>query len=238
MGVWISQFFTDVANHTAAYVAALSILGGVSMALLQTLKDLVPIRQWFQRYYLNRWMRQGATEARIPPEAAATAERDLLKMAVDGDAAALYDLQIEQLCGQFTAAIQMVLEFPVGHEDLLKITASQAQPADIAIVLAGPGPEVPAPQAFLDARNRVTHQCQRAIDALQIAAGFRWKWIFQVASIFVSIVLAWIALSYQPATQPIMAQNPVSIIVSALLAGFLAPVAKDLLAVLQKARGQ
>jgi hypothetical protein len=35
-----------------------------------------------------------------------------------------------------------------------------------------------------------------------------------------------------------MAQNPVSIIVSALLAGFLAPVAKDLLAVLQKARGQ
>ena len=32
------------------------------------------------------------------------------------------------------------------------------------------GPPVPATQEFLDARNRVTHQCQRAIDALQITA--------------------------------------------------------------------
>ena len=234
MNGWIAQYFDGVANHLAAYVAALSILGGVSMALLQTLKDLAPIRQWFQKYYLNKWMKEGAAEAGLPPAAATTAENDLLKLAVDGDAAALYDLQIEQLCGQYTAAIQIVLEYPASYPDLLRVTASQALPTDVVAVLAGLGVTVPPAQAFLDARNRVTHQCQRAIDALQIAAGFRWKWIFQIASILLCIVLAWIAMSYKPTIAP----NPVSVIVSALLAGFLAPVAKDLLAVLQKARGQ
>jgi hypothetical protein len=237
MDLGVSKFLADAANHLSAHVIALSIIGGVSMALLQTLKDLLPTRQWFQSYYLKKWMEEGAAEARKnfdnPNVLAPKAEQDLLTMAVDGDAAALYDLQIEQLCGQYTAAIQMVLEFPSAHVDLLEITASQANSADISLVLAGP--PVPPTQAFLDARNRVTHQCQRAIDALQITAGLRWKWLLQVASIVLSGVLAWVAMAYRPGT---IAANPSSIIVSAILAGFLAPVAKDLLAVLQRARGQ
>lgn len=50
------------------------------------------------------------------------------RLAVDGDNNALYDLQIEQLCGQFTSAIQIVLEFPADHLDLLAVTASQSNP--------------------------------------------------------------------------------------------------------------
>jgi hypothetical protein len=127
----------------------------------------------------------------------------------------------------------MVLEFSADHVDLLAVTASQASKADFDLVLAGP-PNPPT-QDFLDARNRVTHQCQRAIDALQITAGFRWKWILQVASIVISGSLAALALIYKP--DPI-SPTVLSVLVSALLAGFLAPVAKDLLAVVQKARGQ
>ncbi len=231
MSDYIQAFYSDVANNTARYVAVLSIIGGVSMALLETLKDLFPVRQWFQRYYLNKWMNAGAAEAGLPAGAAMNAEKDLLRLAVDGDAGALYDLQIEQMCGQFTAAIQIVLEFPALHADLLKITASQARTADLALVIAGPSN--PLTQDFLDARNRVTHQCQRAIDAFQITAGFRWKWIFKIASISLSVVLVWVAMAMRG-----KGLNAVSIIVSALLAGFLAPVAKDLLAVLDKARGK
>jgi hypothetical protein len=156
-----------------------------------------------------------------------------LTLAVDGNASALYDLQIEQLCGQFTAAIQIVLEFPDSHLDLLTITASKSSTDDIRIILQPP-PSPPTPQ-FVDARTRVTHQCQRAIDAFQISTGFRWKWILQLASFAVSAVLATVALSYGTAA---VQSNLFSITISAILAGFLAPVAKDLLAVLQKARGQ
>jgi hypothetical protein len=236
MDLGLTKFFSNVAGHFEAYVLALSILGGVSMALLQTIKDLLPVRQWFQRYYLSKWMEEGAAEARKkfdnPAVSASIAEEDLLELAVDGDRGALYDLQIEQLCGQFTAAIQIVLEFPADHVNLFAVTASGASSPDVNLVLAGPS--VPPTQAFLDARNRVTHQCQRAIDALQITAGFRWKWILQFSSIALSAALAWIAMAYRPTIAP----SFVSVLVSATLAGFLAPVAKDLLAVLQKARGQ
>jgi len=180
-------------------------------------------------------MAAGAAEAlaaKFPEGASAeVAEKDLLTIAVDGDSGALFDLQIEQLCGQFTAAIQIVLEYPTIHPDLLKITASQATAADIALVLAGPGPN-PA-QAFLDARNRVTHQCQRAIDALQITCGHQWTWLLQIASILVSLAIAWAALAKTD-----LNASFASVIITALLAGFLAPVAKDVLAIVSRLRGQ
>jgi hypothetical protein len=236
MDLGTNQFFDDLANHWATYVGELTVIGSVSMAILQTVKDLFPVRQWFQEFYLDRWVEAGAAEARerFKKDISATrAEADLLILAVDGDKGAFYDLQIEQLCGQYTAAIQMVLEFPSKHLDLLAVTASKADGKDIDLVLAGP--TAPPTQEFLDARNRVTHQCQRAIDALQITAGFRWKWILQIASIVVSGSLALVAMTYKPT---IVSPNVVSVIGSAVLAGFLAPVAKDLLAILQKARGQ
>ena len=237
IGKQITDFFNSTAGHWTSYVLALSIIGGVTMALLQTIKDLFPVRQWYQRYAHKKWMEEGKTEAqkKWPDKAVSTvkAEADLLTLAVDGDSSALYDLQIEQLCGQFTAAIQIVLEFPGSHFDLLAITASKSSPEDVDLVVQPP-PAPPTSQ-FVDARTRVTHQCQRAIDAFQISVGFRWKWILQLASISLSAVLAWIALYYGGS---VLHPNVVSVTFSALLAGFLAPVAKDLLAVLQKARGQ
>jgi hypothetical protein len=235
MDLGVGTFFKDISQHWSGYVTALSIIGGVSMALLQTLKDLLPIRQAFQEWYLQRWIAVAVTEAnaKFGPVSADTGTKDLLDISVNGDEAAFYDLQIEQLCGQYTAAMQIVLEFPALHKDLLKITASKASEADMKLYLAAPSS--PPSQDFLDARNRIAHQCQRAIDSLQITAGFRWKWWLQCASIVLSAVLALVALENQ---HPAVAVSTVSVITSALLAGFLAPVAKDLLAVLSKARGQ
>jgi hypothetical protein len=241
IGKQITDFFTSAAGHWTSYVFALSVIGGITMALLQTIKDLFPVRQWFQRYALQKWMEEGKAEAQAkrPDKAvsSANAHADLLILAVDGNASALYDLQIEQLCGQFTAAIQIALEFPGPHFDLLAITASKSSPEDIDLLLTAP-PSPPTSQ-FVDARTRVTHQVQRAIDAFQISAGFRWKWILQMASLALSSALAGIALYFGGTTvQPNVHLSVFSVAFSALLAGFLAPVAKDLLAVLQKARGQ
>jgi hypothetical protein len=239
IGKQIADFFSSAAGRWTSYVFALSIIGGVTMALLQTIKDLFPVRQWFQRGALQEWMHEGETEARAklnnPGISATNAETDLLTLAVDGDAGALYDLQIEQLCGQFTAAIQIVLEFPSSHLDLLAITASKSNPGDINILLQPPA-NPPTPQ-FVDARTRVTHQCQRAIDAFQISTGFRWKLCLQWASFVLSTLVAGIAI-----LEVLKIKFSSSVIlwavVGGFLAGFLAPVAKDLLAVLQKARGQ
>src|SRR5258708_7279403 len=181
IGKQITDFFSSAAGHWTSYVFALSVIGGVTMALLQTIKDLLPVRQWFQKAALQKWMEEGKDEAqaRKPdrPVSLENAEADLLTLAVDGDASAFYDLQIEQFCGQFTAATKVVIEFPGSHFALLAITASKSSLADIDLLL--PPPPSPATSQFVDARTRVTHQCQRAIDAFQISAGFRWKWILQ-----------------------------------------------------------
>ena len=66
------------------------------MAILQTSKDLLPIRRIFHQWFLKKWFKAkcGSTGN---PEAA---EKELVALATDGDKNAFYDLAMEQLCGQ------------------------------------------------------------------------------------------------------------------------------------------
>jgi hypothetical protein len=109
------------------------------------------------------------------------------------------------------------------------------------LTLVAGGAPVPVTQAHLDARNRVLHQCQRAIAAFQVGCDFRWKWLMQLAALAISTILSWCALHWGAITttdSKRMTENSVSLLATSLLAGFLAPVAKDLLAIIQRARGQ
>jgi NO-binding membrane sensor protein with MHYT domain len=81
----------------------------------------------------------------------------------------------------------------------------------------------------------VTHQIQRAIDALQVSAGFRWKWYLQIASIVLSGIIAGIGVWRFGHCQDPWKQF-FTTIGAAILGGFLAPVARDLVASLQQLR--
>jgi hypothetical protein len=243
MNVGFQKFFSDAANGWLPYILALNVIGGISMAMLQTAKDLFPMRRAFQRRELKKWFEAGAGRVNAHMKdkgfSARKGENTLLDLAANADFKAFFDLQIEDLCGLFNATIQVVLESSTLYEDLLWITASRAELQDVKVV-AGPIP-TPMNQAYLDARNRVLHQCQRAIGAFQVDCDFRWKWMMQLLALVLSTLLALAALSsgavrLGPTT--VMSASPFSVIATALLAGFLAPVAKDLLAIVQKARGQ
>jgi len=175
------------------------------------------------------------------------AEQDLIRLATAGDESAFYDLAIEQLCGQITAAATVVLDFPAMHRDLLTCLAAEAGQEDRSALLRAADlgraaldrMRTDAPndyQILVDARSRVTHQVQRSIDALQIAAGFRWKLRLQSAAFVISCVLtaAGMSLYRSPETSALM-----GVIVSVplgLMAGFLAPIARDIVAVVNRAR--
>jgi hypothetical protein len=236
VGNTVKEFFADASKSWASYIFALNVIGGVTMALLQTAKDLLPIRRWFQRAQLETWFNDAEKRAAknfVVKVCACKAESDLLDLAANGNEKAFYDLQIEDLCALYNAAVLVILEAPQEHQDLLKITASRAEERDIKEMDA----PIPSPmtQPYLESRNRVLHQCQRAVDGFKVSCNFRWKWIMQLASLIIAGLLAWIALS-NGATK--VSANTVSVLITALLSGFLAPVAKDLLAVLQKARGE
>lgn len=96
----ISDFIKSVADNAMPFATAMAAIGVLSMAIIQTLKDMLPLRNIFQRRYLIKWLRQKANEAKAiegsTPEAA-TAESDLIRLATAGDRKAFYDLPIEQL---------------------------------------------------------------------------------------------------------------------------------------------
>jgi hypothetical protein len=276
----IQQLISVVSQHSYSFFTAIAAVGVLSMAVIQTAKDMFPLRNWFQQFALDAWLRDKAHQSKTQwtswleksgqtwfadeltrktdfvrdahdvefakaPDPA-RAESDLIKLATDGDSKALYDLPIEQLCGQLNAAAQVVLDQPRDHLDLMRCVASVADPSDIARVMfppreaKGPRPTDPGEaqsryDSFIDARTRVTHQIQRAIDALQVSVGFRWKFYLQLASIVLSGVIAGLAV-WIFGKIPGLGQRLLATLVVGVLGGFLAPVARDVVAALQQLR--
>lgn len=240
----ITEAVQTVAGGAFPFATALAAVGVLSMAFLQTVKDVFPLRRWFQAAWVSAWLRDQATRAGSGVEAVG-AEADLIRLGTSGDRAALYDLPIEQVAGQMNAAAQLVLDFPWDHEHLFRCLAAQANPDDIRTLLQsrpparGPRREWSAEErsALIDARNRVTHQVQRSLDGLQISAGFRWKLYLQVASIVVSGLLVWAGLMLF-VTEPIdvFVRHLPLYVATAIVGGFVAPVARDLVAALEGLR--
>ncbi len=233
-----------LSDELVPFAAAATAVGTLSMALIQTIKDMFPIRELYQRRWIRRWLHtqldRAPTTFQATPQAA---EADLLRLTVDSNASAFYSLGIEQLCGQMNSASQVALDYPSLHQSLLLAFAANANPVDLAMVLnfsnvikqsnadlyAVPI-EAPPMTDFIDARNRVSHQIQRAIDAVQIAAGFSWQKLLQKTSIIVSFILSLIGITLMSTTVWWLAFP------MAIAAGFLAPVARDLVAALQNLR--
>jgi hypothetical protein len=240
----IVQMVDAIYAKAFAFATALAAVGVLTMAFLQTIKDVLPVRRWFQAWWVTRWLERQARTAGSGVSVE-RAEDDLVRLATSGDRNALYDLPIEQVTGQMNAAAQIVLDYPWECEHLLRCLAAQANDADLRRLLAarppasGPRPALSLEEksALVDARNRVTHQVQRALDGLQIAAGFRWKLCFQSASIVLSGLLVWIGLV-------LFVREPIDVFVRhlplyaliAIVGGFVAPVARDLVAALQQLR--
>lgn len=175
------------------------------------------------------------------------AEEDLIRLATANDARAFYDLPIEQLAGQMNAAVQAALDYPMAHRDLLWCLAHLAELEDILAILAPPlellekerdklTPEDRRKvDTFVAARNRITHQVQRAIDGLQIAAGSAWKFRMQGWSMLLSAILGVLALVVATPKAEV-GPSLGMFILTGIVAGFLAPVSRDLVAALQSLR--
>ncbi|MDA8107697.1 MAG: hypothetical protein M0015_03580 [Betaproteobacteria bacterium] len=231
----ITQFTHAVAENVTAFVAAMAAVGVLSMAIIQTLKDMLPLRNWYQRAYLRAWLARKQRAAGGGPDPIA-AERDLVRLATAGDDKAFYDIPIEQMCGQIGAAMQVVLDYPARRADLLRLMAALAEREDVESLIAAtpPAPGGKRAQEEVDARARVMHHVQRAIDALQIAAGYRWKLYLQIASFALSFLVTVIGVAMQPGGLEAVQLPGIALV--GIVGGFLAPVARDLLAALQKLR--
>ena len=233
---------------------ALAGVGTATMAAFQMGKDLFHVRREFNRSRVRRWLELRAGEAaklglteRVNVE---RAEDGLVLLATAGDADALYSLEIDKLAGQINATARMALDSPRGHEELIYCLAAQAAPADLGRVLIPP--TFPPPSAsdevkrqardeaapYLEAKNRVATYIQRTLDGFQIMLDYRWKhwnqaWAFWLNFGFVMAVL--LVNSYRIGGY--RTDTPAYVGV-AILGGFVAPVAKDLVSALEALKGR
>ncbi len=242
------DFANDVANWVGRFLLAFAAIGALTMAIIETIKELTPIRPWFQRRALRQWLglppaSQTAAGSKKAIADDATLEQ-LIDLATAGDAAALFALDTERLAGQLNAAATLALDYPKEYRSLLKRLAPLATDTDMEAL--GKIETVNLehvrqhdPKKFnelLGGKARISHQVQRRIDAFQISTSFRWKWWLQLASFAISFVLAAIGLEFGDDTTGFNWATFFGSLPVAVAAGFLAPIARDLIAVIDSAR--
>jgi hypothetical protein len=62
-GQSVNLLVKDIEDHYLALTAALGALGTLSMAVIQTIKDLVPVMRWYQQIKAKHWLQSKAAEA-------------------------------------------------------------------------------------------------------------------------------------------------------------------------------
>jgi len=247
MNSTFTNLVSDVANADSAegLLLAAIVVAVASMAFIQMLKEFFGLRYLFNYISVRIWLDKGMALSsgnhevgwvgrlllwlrRIYRWSSETkrAEDELIKLATAGDRGALYNLPIEQLCGQVSAAAQAAVGHPSEYRAFIMAVGGSAGEEDLSLLTEkGDG------DSRADARHRVSQQMQRAIDALQISASLAWRRSIQLGALVLSFLLtAWL-LGVQ-ATAP----DPVRLLVIAIVGAFLAPVVRDLFAVLQALR--
>ena len=238
-----------IANWVKTWAVPLAAIGTVSMALIQTAKNVLPLRSWFQRARIRRWLFEAARDVSRPTKVnvcTTKAETDLISLATSGDEEAFYNLPIEDLCAQIRNAVPVIMDYPSLHADLFYCLASEASMEDLAFLLEPPPHEVffkrdqsaeneKRIRAFAAAKARVSLQVRCSVDAIQTSIGFRWKRSLQIASLVLSAAVGIIAL-YLGGDQNSSYPRFGATIMIGVLSGFLAPVARDLVAGIEKWR--
>jgi hypothetical protein len=177
-------------------------------------------------------------------------EQELILLATSGDRDAFYDLQIEDMCDQIRKVVSVILDYPKLHEDLLVCMARGASQEDIDRIL-GRGrfatlgsltqsseTEKETLRNYVAAKNRILLQIRCSVDAIQTSIGFRWKFWLQSASMVLSAVLGAVSIYLGALGAISSAAGKMSTFESSILvgflAGFLAPIARDLVATIEQ----
>jgi hypothetical protein len=206
---------------------------------LQLFKDLLPSRRLFQRNWFENWLAEAAAAQKLSTNAAQQAQGQLVDLATAGDDKALFDLPVEQFTGQINAAVQAVLDQPDQYQVLVRLLALRANPKDLKTLFVKKRPAAGAAlEQYMEARNRVSRQIQRTLDAVQIAMSNSWKRLLHWLSVVISAAIIGAALTIYGGQEIWRGPTYGYALATALLGAFIAPVARDLVSAIQNLRAR
>jgi hypothetical protein len=257
----ISNALTLVADKGIPFFAALAGVGIVSMALLQVLKDFSRAEPRFHRRQIERWF--GGRTNQDP----AARQQLLTLAAGGNDVALYElstPALMSQLSAASRVALAFPLEFELllhglaGSNAADEITtvmkAARAEKARRELRAIAEAPRESETDARArqqlqedaeEARMRIAHLMERNLDALQISVSSRWelgnKWAVFVLSWLVTVgafgVYFYVEQEGVAWSRAAVGNFALTTVATATFAAFVAPVAKDLVAALQRLRG-
>lgn len=240
--------FTDFALPAVVTLAGIGLL---VMAVIQLLKDLAPTREIFQRVVFSRYLADAYQEMKlpVPSRAARRAEiEDLANLATAGSVGALFSLPVEKFAGQLNVAMQTVMENPKRHAGWIRIMALHCDPADVEkVVLAGRTLERDVEERgegqffaddsdVVDARARIANEIQRSLDRIQLLLSHKWQRFLKWVSFVLGFCVIFFGVHHFVPGAFRGVQGGLIWFLIAAVGGFLAPVARDLMAALQSVR--
>jgi len=275
-----------IASWLSSWVVPLTAVGTLSMAVLQTAKNLLPLRRRFQRTRVRSFLADSINELPLEvvvhvldlerrlgrlvcvsppsgPAAEATevsnprgaplaqvdskiAELDLISLVAAGDENAFYDLPIDELAAQVKSVGSVILDYSQLHSSLLVCLATKANLSDLLLIL-DPPPHDPfwyeseeqkfehkqIAKKYAAAKSRVATQLRCSIESMQTSVAFQWKRALQIASFLLSFVFGAFAVGLGSTFKDDVVKILASLAIG-VVAGFIAPVARDLVAGIEK----
>jgi hypothetical protein len=230
------------------------VSGLAGMAIIQTAKHLFGLRGRYQQRQVSRWLvgREGgaalpATDATSDPRLTFEKGRawgelqEAMGVRQGGrDVLELFDLPIEQLAAQISAASDVALRDPSRHRALLVALVSRERAADITTLEdkdqdAAHEPTNQQLDELDKIRGIVAQQLQAGIDTLQVSVGQRWRRYVRTAALLMSTAFAAVAVQ-----QTTIARGATGafILAALLLGGFFSWLLRDAVAVVERLRSR
>ena len=208
----------ELNGWTSAVEAMLLPLIGVgvlSAAFVEAFKAVARPRAWYHRWKVLGWLNNDQESY-----------DQLIKLATGGDESTLMFLPTDQLMGQINAAIQIALQDP-GREEfqpLIRQVTKVARSSDVDGLL-----KEPTDDQRMELVPKILPFVQRNLDGLQLHIQTRWALKLQALSLVTSAVIVFLSLEGY--------RLPEMIVIS-LIGGMLAPIARDLVMAIRKARAE
>lgn len=247
----VATIIDAISNKTLDYALLLAAIGTLSMAFIELIKGLTSFRRHFHRHELTQWMPDHGCR------------REVLVLAAGGEqnADVLFDQPTERMLGQIQAAANLSLEYPDRYpdayafftrEDLqMKMSLTGEVPDDSQLwanfatrtaregFAAGEAQRLKQEsegRAAQQARVRLGNLIARRLDMFQNRTQYRWARINQLISIATGATLTAYALS--SASKIDSANDFLVLVLLSMLAGMLAPFAKDVVAAISGLRAK
>lgn len=219
---------------------ALTMIGSLTMAIIQIIKDLSPALEAFQRRFLTSWIAAQAAKSGRTGVAPQDSQKMLVDLATGGNDQAFYELPTEKLVAQMNAAAHLALDYPQHYLPLLAVLSAGVADEDFKLVTNVGSARAAVsdgklPPEYTDARTRLSHMVQRNLDGLQISMGSRWRLCLQGWAMVLSIGLTEVAIFIQ-ADSTEMLKTAFAGLLLGIVGGYMAPVARDLVAAVQSLR--